>query len=240
MRINLKRSLIIIPVSFLLLLSLSFNAWSAGIFSTGIGLGASGDTGGLDSTVSYINSEMRKFQIANPGTSVTEIESPYSPVIALNFSYIYNYSIFKAGWEYSGNYFLKRSGSLADNDIEISYSRFTFPVSAGLLIPYDRKSRFYFAGGVNYTYAEMLIKQSDPDPAWILPDKKYTFAGDILGFHVKAGGEVLLSRNYTFLFEVTRFFGKESKVDSEEDNARFPLRLNTFQFTAGINYTVDI
>ena len=239
MRVILKKTFIILSV-YAVLFFCSINAWSSGIFSTGIGIGVSGDTGGLDSTVSFINSEMRKFQIANPGTAVTEIETLYSPVIALNFSYIYNYSIFKAGWEYSGNYFFKRSGSLGDNDIEISYSRFTFPVSAGLLIPYDRKSRFYFAGGVNYTYAEMLIKQSDPDPAWILPDKKYTFAGDILGFHVKAGGEVLLSRNYTFLFEVTRFFGKESKVDSEEDNARFPLRLNTFQFTAGINYTVDI
>jgi len=238
-RFILKKKFIILSVYAVLFLS-PMNAWSAGIFSTGIGIGVSGDTGGLDSTVSFINSEMRKFQIANPGTGVTEIETLYSPVIALNFSYIYNYSIFKAGWEYSGNYFFKRSGSLGDNDIEISYSRFTFPVSAGILIPYDRKNRFYFAGGINYTYAEMRIKQSDPDPLWILPDEKYTFAGDILGFHVKAGGEVLLSRNYTFLFEVTRFFGKESKVDSEEDNARFPMRLNTFQFTAGINYTVDI
>ena len=229
-----------IVISAAVILCSYSGAFSSGIFSTGIGLGVSGDTGGLDNTVDYINSEMRKYQILNAGTEVTEIESLYSPVISLNFSYIYNYAIFKAGWEYSTNFFLVKEGSLGNNDIEIFYERFTLPVSAGIIIPLDRKSRFYFAGGLDYSYASLRIKQSDPDPAWILPDKKYTFAGDLIGFHVKGGAEVSVSGNYSLVFEFTRYFGMGNSVESEEDNGEFSLRLNTFQFTAGINYAVDM
>ena len=236
----MKKSIIKIIISASWVICFCSSAWSSGIFSTGIGFGVSGDTGGIDNTVDYINSEMRKYQILNPGTEVTEIESLYSPVFALNFSYIYNYAIFKAGWEYSTNFFLVKEGSLGNNDIEIYYERFTLPVSAGIVIPFDRKSRFYFAGGLDYSYASLRIKQSNPDPAWILPDKKYTFAGDLIGFHVKGGAEVSISGNYSMFFEFTRYFGTENSVKSEEDNGEFSLRLNTFQFTAGINYAVDM
>ena len=236
----MKKSVIKIIISAAFILCFCSSVWSSGIFSTGIGFGISGDTGGNDNTVDYINSEMRKYQILNPGTEVTEIESLYSPVFALNFSYIYNYAIFKAGWEYSTNFFLAKEGSVGNNDIEIYYERFTLPVSAGIVIPFDRKSRFYFAGGLDYSYASLRIKQSNPDPAWILPDKKYTFAGDLVGFHVKGGAEVSISGNYSMVFEFTRYFGTENSVKSEEENGEFSLRLNTFQFTAGINYAVDI
>lgn len=240
MRNILEKKFLIILFSIFVISSLYEQGWSSGIFSTGIGVGFSGDTCGLDSTADYINSEMRKFQIANPGTEVTEIENLYSPVAALNFSYIYNYAIFKAGMEYSGNFFLSRKGSLGSNDIEMSYQRFTLPVSIGIVIPFDRKNRFYFAGGIDYSYASLRIKQSSPDAAWILPDKQYTFAGDLIGLHVKGGAEVMIQKNYSLVVEVTRFFGYENSVKSEENNGEFSLRLDAFQFTAGINYSVDM
>lgn len=236
----LKKKFIIILFSILFISGLPIKGWSSGIFSTGIGIGVSGDTGGLDSTMAYINSEMRKFQILNPGIEVSEIDNLYSPVFGLNFSYIYNYAIFKAGMEYSGNFFLSRKGSLGSNDIKISYERFTIPVSLGIVLPFDVKNRFYFAGGVNYSYANLQIKQSNPDPAWILSDKKYTFADDLMGLHVKAGAEVIVHKNYSLVIEATKFFGFKKTVKSEENDNEFFLRLDSFQITAGINYSVNM
>ncbi len=236
----LKKKFIIILFSIFFISGLSVQGWPSGIFSTGIGIGVSGDTGGLDSTMAYINSEMRKFQIANPGIEVSEIDNLYSPVAGLNFSYIYNYAIFKAGMEYSGNFFFLRKGSLGSNNIEISYERFTIPVSMGIVIPFDAKNRFYFAGGVNYSYANLQIKQSNPDPAWILSDKKYTFADDIMGLHVKAGAEVIFYKNYSLVIEATKFFGFKKTAKSEENNGEFYHRLDAFQITAGINYSVNM
>lgn len=236
----LKKQFIIILFFIFFISGLCKQGWSSGIFSTGIGLGVSGDTGGLDSTTAYINSEMRKFQILNSGTEVSEIDNLYSPVIALNFSYIYNYAIFKAGMEYSGNFFLSGKGTLGSNDIKISYDRFTVPVSMGIVIPFDTKNRFYIAGGIDYTYATLQIKQSNPDPAWIMPEKKYTYAGDIIGLHIKAGAEVVIHKNYSLVVEVTKFLGFKNNVKSEENNGEFSLHLDAFQVTAGINYSVDM
>lgn len=236
----LKKKFIIILFFIFIISGLSIEGWSSGIFSTGIGIGVSGDTGGLDSTMAYINSEMRKFQITNPGIEVSEIDNLYSPVAGLNFSYIYNYAIFKAGMEYSGNFFFLRKGSLGSNNIEISYERFTIPVSMGIVIPFDVKNRFYLAGGINYSYANLQIKQSNPDPAWILSDKKYTFADDIMGLHVKAGAEVIFYKNYSLVIEATKFFGFKKTAKSEENNGEFYHRLDAFQITAGINYSVNM
>lgn len=228
----------------LLILILWVDIEAAGILNLGIMTGAANDAGNIKKIAGDINMELREYQSLNPGTTVTELETTYSPVFSVNLAYINDSLFIKTGWEYTSNIFYKPAGSIEqsgmpENKIELSYSRFTFPVSFGLVIPLSSRDRFYFGGGLNMSYVLMKLKQSNPAALTLYPDNSHTFSGYIAGTHIKCGAETLISRNYTFAVEFTRYFGNPSKVKSEDEDSEIYMGLDSFEITAGVNYNLD-
>jgi len=228
---------------FMLLIWIEIEA--AGILNLGIMTGAASDAGNVRKIAGDINMEMRQYQTLNPGTNVSEIESTYSPVFSVNAAYINNSLLLKTGWEYTSNVFYNPSGSIErpgvpDNKIELSFSRFTFPVSFGIVIPLTIRERFYFAGGLNMSYILMKLKQTNPAVLTSYPDNSHTFSGFIAGTHVKCGAETLIERNYSFAVEFTRYFGNPTKVKSEDENSEISLSVNSFEISIGVNYNIDL
>jgi len=233
--------------AFIFFLILASPAFAAGSFSAGILLGADADGGSLREIADDLNYEMRVYEEANPGTVVDEIPAYYAPSLMINFRYLYDRLMFQLGWEYSASLFYNEKGSVdtaADgkNKIEIEYSRFTFPFSAGIVIPSGKRTRFYMAGGFNMSFMMLEIRQSDPsDPVLFssLPEKKNSYSAYIPGYQFKLGAEVLLSRNYSMVFEYTRYMSNNISVDSDDEESKIDLGLNTHEIAFGINYTVD-
>jgi hypothetical protein len=220
------------------------NAQAAGIFNLGLMAGAANDAGNVEKIAGDINMEMREYQSAHPGTTVTELETSYSPVFSVNLAYINNALLIKTGWEYTTNAFYNPAGSVhesgfAENKVELGYSRFTFPVSFGIVIPMTNRNRFYFAGGLNMSYVLMKVKQSNPAALTSYPDESHTFSAFIAGTHVKCGAETLMERNYSFAVEFTRYFGNPTKIKSEDEISEIFISVDSFEITAGINYNID-
>ena len=228
----------------LLVLIIWIETYASGKISMGIMAGASNDAGNISKIAGDINSEMREYQIANSGTEVTEIETTYTPLVSLNFSFVKESLLIKAGWEYTTNSFYKSSGSIqpsagSENKIELDYTRFTFPVSFGMVIPLTGRDRIYLGGGLNISYFLFKITQTDPGLLALYPDKSHTYSAFIGGTHVMCGAETVLSRNYSFTIEFTKFFGNPSKVQSEDENSEMYMSINSFEITAGINYNIN-
>ena len=222
----------------------SAQVYAAGSFSTGILFGVAGDGGSVEKIAGDMNYAMRQAKAADPAAEVEEIPVYYTPAITLNFRYFYNNLLLQLGWEYAALFYYNESGSIdttADplNEIEIDYSRFTFPLSVGLVIPGGKRTKFYMAGGFNVSFVMLEITQSNPGTFSWLPEEKTSFAAYIPGFHLKFGAEAILSRNYSILFEYTRYMSKNSTVESESGTTEINMGLNTFEIAAGINYTVD-
>jgi len=232
-----------IKITFLILV-FWIDAHAAGILNFGVMAGAANDAGNVGEIAGDINMEMREIQASTPGTSVTEIETTYSPVFTVNLGYINDALLIKTGWEYSANVFYNPEGSIKlpgvpENKIELDYSRFTFPLSFGVVVPLTNRDRFYFAGGLNMNYVLMKVKQSNPAALTSFPNESHTFSAFILGTHLKCGAEILIERNYTFALEFTKYFGNPKKVESEDKDSEIFMSVNSFDITAGINYNMD-
>lgn len=218
------------------------DAGAAGIFNMGMLAGIANDAGSVEKTAGDINMEMR----AVTGASVEEIETTYTPVFAVNIAYISDTLLIKTGWEYTTNIFYNPAGSInnagAKNSIEINYSRYTFPLSIGVVVPLSDRNRIYFAGGINTSYVLMKVKQSDPSaaPLSLYPGGSHTFSAYITGKHFKFGAEAQVSRNYSFAMEFTKYLGNSKKVKSEDQNSEILMSINSFEITAGVNYNVDL
>lgn len=231
----------------ILFLLMAAPLFAAGSFSTGILLGVDAKGGSVGKIADDLNYEMRIIKAGDPAAEVNEIPVYYAPSITVNLRYLYDRLMLQLGWEYSATFFYNEEGSVkptagSENKIEIEYSRFTFPLSAGLVIPAGKKTRFYLAGGFNVSFVMLEITQSNPgSPAMFanLPEEKNSFSAYIPGFHFKLGTEVLLERNYSLLFEYTRYMSKSADVQSGSGNAEMKLGLDTFEIALGINYTVD-
>ena len=228
----------------ILILFVYTNSQAAGIFSLGLMAGASSDAGNVEKIAGDINMEMREYQASHPGTAVTELETFYTPVFSANLAYINDNLLIKTGWEYTSNALYNPEGSikesgLPENTIELNYSRFTFPVSFGIVIPLSDRNRFYFAGGINMSYVLMKIDQSNPAALTLYPDESHTYSAFIAGTHLKCGAETIIDRNYSFVVEFTRYFGNPAKIESEDENSEIFLSVNSFEITAGINYNMD-
>jgi len=225
-----------LKITFLILVIWS-EAQASGIFNLGLMAGAANDPGNVEEVAGDINTEMRSVA----GASVMEMETIYSPVISVNLAYISDTLLIKTGWEYSTNVFYNSAGSIdtgVKNTIEVDYSRYTFPLSFGIVLPLTNRNRFYFAGGLNFSYVLMKIKQSNPGTI-SYPDKSHTFAAYVTGTQLKFGAETLIYRNYSFALEITRYFGNHKRIDSEDENASVLMSVNSFEITAGINYNID-
>ncbi len=226
----------------LLILLLCINTEAAGIFNLGLMAGVTNDAGNVEEVAGDINMEMRNYQVLNAGTIVTEIENTYAPVLSVNIAYFNDNLLIKTGWEYTTNTFYNSSGSITDgaeNKIEIDYSRYTFPVTFGVVIPLTARDRFYFAGGLNMSYVVMKVTQSNPGFWTLYPEKSHTYAAYIMGTHIKCGAETIISRNYSFAFEFTRYFGNPKRVKSEDKKSETFMSVNSFEITIGINYNID-
>ncbi len=215
-----------------------------GTFSVGLSAGFADDSGTMGKMVRDINSDMRTTEIAAPGTEVNELENFYMPVFSANFTYSYNLMLIKFSWEYSRYFLYKPSGDIdtpvnPKNEIEIDFSRFTFPLSVGIQVPIDSRSRFYFAGGVNFSYFMLDVKQKEPGVISLFPGESLSFASYLAGFHFKAGAEAQIGRNYSFVVECTRYMGRQSRVESEDKTADLDISMDAFEITGGLNYTVD-
>jgi len=233
--------------AILIFFILAVPVFAAGSFSTGILFGVDGKGGSVGKIADDLNYEMRIIKAGDPAAEVEEIPVYYAPSLTLNFRYLYDRLMLQLGWEYSASLFYNETGSVKpaaapENKIEIEYSRFTFPVSAGVVIPAGKRTRFYMAGGFNVSFIMLEITQSNPgSPAMFsyLPDETNSYSAYIPGFHFKAGTEVLLDRNYSVLFEYTRYMSKSLSVESENENSEIKIGLDTFEIAFGINYTVD-
>jgi len=228
----------------LLILFFCVDTQASGIFNLGLMAGAASDAGNLEKIAGDINMEMREYQANHPGTTVTEIETTYAPVFSANLAYINDNLLLKTGWEYTSNILYNPEGSikpsgLQKNVIELDYSRFTFPVSFGIVIPLSNRNRFYFSGGLNMSYVLMKVKQSNPAALTLYPNESHTYSAFIAGTHIKCGGETLIDRNYSFAMEFTRYLGNPAKIKSEDENSEIFMGVNSFEITAGINYNID-
>lgn len=230
--------------AFLIFMSLAAPLYSTGSFSTGILLGAAGDGGSVGKVADDVNYSMTRIKASDPDAKIDVVPVYYTPALTVNFRYFYDRLMLQLGWEYAASLFYDESGSIKPSDgeknkIEIEYSRFTFPLSAGLVIPATRRTRFYMAGGFNVSFVMIEIKQSNPGTFSKLPEKKNSYSSYIPGFQMKFGAEALLSRNYSILFEYTRYMSNSRTVESDSGNSRLTIDMDTFEIAAGINYTVD-
>lgn len=211
----------------------------AGQLEMGIMAGIADDAGCVGYTAGIINSEMRA-----TGGSVTDLETTYAPVLSANVSYLSESFLVKISWEYATNIFYSGKGTVsgaADNSAEIDFTRYTFPVSVGIALPLTSRDRIYFAGGVNLSYVEMKVKQSNPASAIfsMYTDDSHTYSSYVTGVHFKLGAEVVVSRNYSFTIEATRYFGNFKRVTSEDKLSDTFIGVNSFEIAAGINYILN-
>lgn len=228
----------------LITISLASPLSAAGAFSMGLMLGVAGDGGSVSKVTEDLNFQMRQIKGTDPGAEINELPVYYTPCISVNFRYLYDKLLLQLGWEYAATFYYNEKGSVkpslgSTNEIEIKYSRFTFPLTAGIVIPASRRTRFYMGGGINVSFVMLEIMQSNPGIFTELPDKRNSYSGYIPGYHAKFGAETILSRNYSLVLEYTRYMGKNRIVESDNGNSSIYMGLNTFEIAAGINYTID-
>jgi len=60
-----------------------------------------------------------------------------------------------------------------------------------------------------------------------------------MGTHIKCGAETIISRNYSFAVEFTRYLGNPKRVKSEDKKSETFMSVNSFEITMGINYNID-
>lgn len=210
---------------------------ASGLFNMGLMAGAANDAGNIGKTAGNINLEMRE----SAGADVKEIETTYTPLVSISLGYINDTLLVKTGWEYATNVFYNSSGSINGDKIELDYSRYSFPLSLGVVIPLTSRNRLFFAGGMNMSYVLMKVKQSNPAPALLskYPGESHTFSAYLTGKHLNFGAEALVSRNYSFAMEFTKYFGNNKKVISEDENSAIWISVNSFEVTAGVKYNID-
>ncbi len=223
-----------------MLLIVCAEARSAGVLNLGIMAGAADDAGCVGYTAGIINSEMH-----STGGSVTDLETTYAPVIYAGLTYVNESLMVKIGWEYATNVFYSGKGSVsgaADNSVEVDFSRYTFPVSAGIVLPLTDRDRLYFAGGVNFSYILMKVKQSNPASLVFsqYTEDSHTFSSYLSGIHIKLGGEASLGRSSSVVIEAARYFGNYKRVKSEDGLSETLIGINSFEIMAGINYSLDL
>ncbi len=217
-------------------------AEAASLFSMGMMAGVANDAGNIEKTAGNINMEMH----AVAGADVKEIETTYTPVLALSLGYINDTLLIRGGWEYATNYFYNSSGSINNagsrNKIGIDYSRYTFPLTLGIVIPLADRNRIYFGGGIDMSYALMKVKQSNPAAAPLTqyPGTSHTYSAFLTGKHISFGAEAVVSRNYSFSMEFTGYYGNNKKVVSEDKNRAAWMNVNSFEVTAGVKYNLYI
>jgi opacity protein-like surface antigen len=212
---------------------------AAGIFGMGISAGLSGEGGSLGGLARKINHQM-------PAASAdyTAIDVPYMPVFAIEFLYTQRSFYFGLGWEYCTSLLMTPEGSVGGNKITIDYTRFTFPLTIGMSIPLTDRSRFYFAGGLNFSHIVTQVNQSDPT-AWTtapygLSEEEHLFAEYFYGFHFKTGAEAKVSRNYSIMFEYTRYMGHAKWVKDDDGVAEIIMGVSDFEITVGLRYNLDL
>jgi len=215
--------------------TVSGTSYAAGIFGMGLNAGVSADGGAMGRVMRDVN-----FMMRDAGGAVDEMEAPYLPSLAIDFSYCYQSVWIDLGWEYCTSLFMRPEGSIGGNSVSIDYSRFMFPLTIGYLVPLDKRARFYFAGGVNMSSMMLQVNQSSPGALAALPAGKHLFTGYLFGLHFMAGAEAVLSRNYSLVFQYTFFMGKEKTVSDEDDLAEVTVGGPEFKITAGLRYNLDL
>lgn len=224
-----------IAFSMLLIIAMMAPASAAGIFGMGINSGVSGEGGSLGDLAHKLNIQMNA-----SGADVDEIEVPYLPVLSLEFLYTQRSLIIGLGWEYCTTLIMAPEGSIDANTITIDYTRFTFPLSAGMAIPLTERARFYFAGGIDLSYIVTQLNQSDPGAISSYPEGRHLFTGYVFGFHFKIGAEAVLSRNYSLVFGYTNYMRRTTSVRDDADSAEIIIGGSDFEITAGIRYNLDL
>lgn len=211
------------------------SVYAAGILGMGINAGVSGDGGSLGDVARNLNIEMHSI-----GGAIEEIEVPYLPVLSLEFLYSQRALILGFGWEYCTSILMPPEGSISGNSITLDYTRFTFPLTAGMAIPLSERTRFYFAGGINVSYIVTRISQSSPGAFASYPADEHLFTGYVFGFHFKTGAEAVISRNYSLVFEYTHYMRRIITVKDEDATAEIIMGGSDFVITAGIRYNLDL
>jgi len=215
----------------------------AGTFSTGFLFAVDGRNGAVDKIRNDINYDMRLIQASDTTASINEMDVIYSPSLSLNLRYLYDKLLMQIAWEYSTCFFFNEKGSITPssgntNELELQYSRFTFPFTMALVLPGWSNSRFFMGGGVNLSFIMLEVTKTDYATLTKFPDKKNSYSAYIPGFHFKLGAEAILSRNYSISFEYIRYLSKELKVKSDSETSEIYMGLNSFEIGIGINYNI--
>ncbi len=218
---------------------------TAGELSMSIMAGAADDRGLVKNSIDYLNAEMRAVEKATAGTDVTEMESFYMPVLSAGISYIHEHMYFSIGWEYSSFMFLKPQGEIStptftDNKLEMSVTRHTFPVFIGFALKYDNDNLVYFAGGINFTYSNIKITQSNPGALSSLGSESNTYESFMGGAQFKIGARSRMGKNISLSIEMISYMGKTIRSESTDELSKADTQMTGYEILAGIDYRVRL
>ncbi len=230
MKIHFKITVVFACAALAVVLA-SSGAFAIGEFSVGVNAGVTYAPNNIESDINRFNTAMEAYKDSAPGTKVTQLSVPYSPVVGVNVRYQLNYFLFRLGWHYS-NPMQPITGSITPvggvkNEIRVKTWQSSFPVTIGLIMPLKKRTYFYIGAGGSFHQSFVQVTQSNPDQPAATP--AFNMATDLnlssntrdsyykafVGYHLILGAEVPISDKYTITTEWIHQEGRSFPVMNE-------------------------
>lgn len=212
-----------------------------GDISVGVNIGLTYDQNNMEPEINTINARMEKYKYDNPGTDMTPLNIPYSPVFGANIRVSRDIFMMRAGMHYAKQFMYPPSGNIApggnDNIIEGDSYSFSLPLTLGISLSAGFNTSVYFGAGPGLYYSYIKLTQSDPGNGFLDPDEpKLLYKTRHYGWNFIAGLEIPVHERITLTAEWLYQNGRSGNVKCSKTGNKLTMDSTTSMILFGVNY----
>ena len=214
----------------------------AGI-SVGINAGLTHDQNNLEPEISSVNSRMQKYVKDNPGTDITPINIPYTPVFGANIRMIAGAFLLRTGVHYAEPLMYPSTGHVSpggnENEIKFRSYSLSIPITLCLTLSAGFNTSVYFGAGAGLHYSYLKITQSDPGGGFYEPDVDVlSYKTRHYGWNCITGIEIPISDRITVTAEWLYQNAVSGSVENRRGGGGNPRSLDSSYsiILFGVNY----
>ncbi|MDY6935772.1 MAG: hypothetical protein SVZ03_16330 [Spirochaetota bacterium] len=229
-----------------------------GEIAVGMNVGITYDPNHLEDEINKYNIVMETYKESNPGSRVSTIDIPYSPLLGFNFRYQFNYLLFRLGCHLAKPVYTE--GSITPlggvkNKIRVTTYQNSYPLSIGFILPLKERTYFFMGVGLAYNQAYVKINQSVPSQssslfsgAGLSTNRRDRYTQDFAGYHLIFGAEVPINKRFTVSTEWIHQEGRSyplnnGGIDESGNEIILPRRTINVEgdfILFGVNYYIKI